>query len=57
MREFYLDACEASFRWRDLEVFQLPIAQRLGVQTITRDKRNVSHHSNNRTQLRPSDLA
>ncbi len=37
MWEFYLAACEASFRWRDLVVFQLQLTQRLDVLPITRD--------------------
>ncbi|MEO6696472.1 MAG: cyclopropane-fatty-acyl-phospholipid synthase family protein [Gammaproteobacteria bacterium] len=37
MWEFYLAACEASFRWRDLVVFQLQLTQRLDVLPVTRD--------------------
>ena len=37
MWEFYLAACEASFRWRDLVVFQLQLTQRLDVLPITRE--------------------
>lgn len=37
MWEFYLAACEASFRWRDLVVFQVQLAQRVDGVPITRD--------------------
>ncbi|MCB1864756.1 MAG: class I SAM-dependent methyltransferase [Chromatiales bacterium] len=37
MWEFYLQASEASFRWRDLVVFQLQLAKRHGAIPITRE--------------------
>lgn len=37
MWEFYLAACEASFRWRDLVVFQIQLGHRLDALPITRD--------------------
>lgn len=36
MWEFYLAVCEASFRWRDMVVFQLQLAKRHGPVPITR---------------------
>ncbi|MEO7557732.1 MAG: cyclopropane-fatty-acyl-phospholipid synthase family protein [Gammaproteobacteria bacterium] len=37
MWEFYLASCEASFRWRDLVVFQIQLAHRLDALPLTRD--------------------
>lgn len=37
MWEFYLAVCEASFRWRDMVVFQLQFAKRHGPVPITRN--------------------
>jgi cyclopropane-fatty-acyl-phospholipid synthase len=37
MWEFYLAACEASFRWRDLVVFQIQLGHQLDILPITRD--------------------
>ncbi|MEW6353933.1 MAG: cyclopropane-fatty-acyl-phospholipid synthase family protein [Pseudomonadota bacterium] len=37
MWEFYLAACEATFRWRDLVVFQIQLAKRLDAVPVTRD--------------------
>jgi cyclopropane-fatty-acyl-phospholipid synthase len=37
MWEFYLAVCEASFRWRDMVVFQLQFAKRHGAVPITRN--------------------
>lgn len=37
MWEFYLATCEASFRWRDLVVYQVQLAHRLDAVPITRD--------------------
>ena len=36
MWEFYLAACEASFRWRDLVVYQIQLARRVDAVPITR---------------------
>lgn len=35
--EFYLAACAASFRWRDLVVFQVQLAHQLNAVPVTRD--------------------
>lgn len=37
MWEFYLGACEAAFRWRDLVVFQFQLARSLTAVPVTRD--------------------
>ncbi|HQU16583.1 MAG: SAM-dependent methyltransferase [Chromatiales bacterium 21-64-14] len=37
MWEFYLAACAASFRWRDLVVFQVQLSQQLSAVPLTRD--------------------
>lgn len=37
MWEFYLASCEASFRWRNLVVFQIQLGHRLEALPITRD--------------------
>lgn len=37
MWEFYLASCEASFRWRDLVVYQVQLAHRLDAVPVTRD--------------------
>ena len=37
MWEFYLASCEASFRWRDLVVFQFQLAKDLATVPVTRD--------------------
>jgi cyclopropane-fatty-acyl-phospholipid synthase len=37
MWEFYLASCEASFRWRDLVVFQFQLAKELATVPVTRD--------------------
>ncbi len=37
MWEFYLASCEASFRWRDLAVFQFQLSTALDTVPITRD--------------------
>ena len=37
MWEFYLQACEAGFRWGGLEVFQIQIAKEIDAVPITRD--------------------
>ena len=37
MWEFYLASCEASFRFWDLVVFQVQLAQQHGVVPMTRD--------------------
>lgn len=37
MWEFYLAACEATFRWRELMVFQLQLTRRMDVLPLTRD--------------------
>ncbi|CAI8914097.1 SAM-dependent methyltransferase [Methylocaldum szegediense] len=37
MWEFYLAVCDASFRWRDMVVFQLQLAKRHGPVPVTRN--------------------